>query len=225
MKRSVTGAALAAVIVAAGGSVYGQTPREPSGQTPSSTKSTTTQQKATASAADKTFAHDMAVAGMAEVQLGKLAAERASNPDVKAFAQTMVKDHSQAGDELKQTASTLNIQLPTQLDQKHKDLAARLTKLQGAEFDKQYMAAMVQGHEEVLSKLNARSGQMTSNTAGAGNGSPASATATSGATPSASKSVGTSGQGNALTDWAKKVEPTVKEHLEKARDIQKKVAQ
>lgn len=49
---------------------------------------------------------------MAEVQLGQLATNRTSNPDVKAFGETMVKDHAQAGDELKEVAATLNVQVP-----------------------------------------------------------------------------------------------------------------
>ena len=71
-----------------------------------------------AQAADsKAFVNDLTIAGMAEVQLGKLATERAANPDVKAFGQMMVKDHTQAGNELKPIAAQLNIPQPTQLDQ------------------------------------------------------------------------------------------------------------
>ena len=102
------------------------------------------------------FINDMTIVGLTEVQLGKLATERAASADVKAFGQMMVKDHSQAGDELKKVASQLKIQPPTQLDQKHKDLVDKLSKLQGAEFDREYVNAMVQGHQEVLGKVRAR---------------------------------------------------------------------
>ena len=98
----------------------------------------------------------MTIAGLTEVQLGKIATERAASADVKAFGQMMVKDHSQAGDELKQVASQLRIQPTTQLDQKHKDLVDKLSKLQGAEFDREYINAMAQGHQEVLGKVRAR---------------------------------------------------------------------
>src|SRR5688572_22070456 len=77
------------------------------------------------------FINDMAVAGMAEVQLGKMSADRASDSGVKAFGRMMVTDHSRANDELKRVASQLNVTLPMQLDQKHRDLADRLSKLQG----------------------------------------------------------------------------------------------
>jgi hypothetical protein len=44
------------------------------------------------------------------------------SPDVKAFGQMMVKDHSQANKELARVASQLNVQLPTDLDEKHNRL-------------------------------------------------------------------------------------------------------
>jgi putative membrane protein len=159
------------------------------------------------------FVNDMAIAGMAEVQLGKLATERAASAEVKAFGQTMVKDHSQANDELKNAASQVNAQLPTQLDQKHQALADRLSKLQGAPFDREYMTAMVQGHEEVAGRLRARAvNRSTSNTP----------------TRPGSAAVGTtgdaSGREDAVTQWATKALPTVEQHLQHAKELQKKVA-
>jgi putative membrane protein len=153
----------------------------------------------------RTFINELTIAGMTEVQLGKMAMERAASPEVKAFGQLMVADHSKAGDELKQVASQLKIQPPAQLDQKHQDLADRLAKLSGAEFDREYMAAMVKGHEEVLSKVKAQAG-------------PSRPTDTA---------VGTTGGAEgarALTAWAAKAQPVVEQHLQRARDIQQKVA-
>jgi len=95
------------------------------------------------------FVQQAAVAGMAEVQLGQLAQQRASNNQVKEFARMMVRDHTKANNELKQAAKGQNIQLPTQLDQKHQDLMQRLQQLRGADFDREYMSAMVDGHMEV----------------------------------------------------------------------------
>ena len=95
----------------------------------------------------RNFVDAMAIAGMAEVQLGKLAAERATSADIKAFGQMMVRDHSKANDDLKRVAARLKLEPSTQLDQKHRDVVERLTKLNGPEFDREYVAAMVHGHQ------------------------------------------------------------------------------
>lgn len=96
---------------------------------------------------DKTFVREAAVGGTAEVELGKLATERATNPDVKSFGQRMVDDHGKAGTELKELAASKKIALPTDLDPKEKELRDRLMKLQGPAFDRVYMDAMVKDHE------------------------------------------------------------------------------
>ena len=105
---------------------------------------------------DRDFVHDVAIANMAEIELGKLAAGRAVNEEVKRFGQMMVDDHRAAAGKLKTIATTHNIPLPTDIDDKHRDLRERLSKLQGAEFDREYMKAMVDGHEGVVDKLESR---------------------------------------------------------------------
>lgn len=100
------------------------------------------------SAADQAFAKEAAIGGMAEVDLGKLAASKATNPDVKQFGQRMVDDHGKASEELKSWASQKNVTLPTDLDAKHKSEHARLEKLSGDAFDKQYMTLMVSDHNK-----------------------------------------------------------------------------
>ncbi len=100
------------------------------------------------SASDKAFVKEAAIGGMAEVELGTLAKEKASNPDVKAFGDRMVTDHSKANDQLKQWAQQKNVTLPTDLDAKSKATHDRLAKLSGDAFDKAYMADMVSDHNE-----------------------------------------------------------------------------
>lgn len=68
--------------------------------------------KSSLSPADRRFALEAAHSGMAEVDLGILAAERAASPEVKQFAQRMIDDHTRAGDELKALASIKSLTLP-----------------------------------------------------------------------------------------------------------------
>jgi putative membrane protein len=97
---------------------------------------------------DKKFVHDAAEGGLAEVELGKLAAEKGSSENVKKFGQRMVDDHSRANDELKEIASAKGINLPTEVSAKDKVLKERLSKLNGPSFDQAYMENMVKDHKK-----------------------------------------------------------------------------
>ena len=102
---------------------------------------------------DIEFVLDAAKGGMAEVELGKLAAERAKNDEVKKFAQRMVDDHTKAGDQLKSIAESKGIKLPTEMEAKDRALMNRLQKLNGAAFDRAYMQSMVADHEKDVAKF------------------------------------------------------------------------
>lgn len=99
---------------------------------------------------DTDFMTKAAQGGMAEVELGKLAATKAQSPEVKQFAQKMVTDHTKANDELKALAGEKNFSMPVRLDTKHQSVMDKLNSLSGAEFDKAYVDAMVADHEETV---------------------------------------------------------------------------
>lgn len=105
---------------------------------------------------DRDFVRDVANMNMAEMELSRTALQRAADANVKKFAQMMVDDHTSAGDKLKAFASRHNIELPAQLDDKHRDKAQDLSQKQGLEFDREYAEAMVQGHEDFVDKLESR---------------------------------------------------------------------
>jgi putative membrane protein len=65
----------------------------------------------------------------------------------------MQQEHSKANDELKSVASNKGVTLPKELSGKHKRTFDRLSKLSGAEFDREYMKAMVDDHKEDLRKF------------------------------------------------------------------------
>ena len=102
---------------------------------------------------DAEFARDAASGGMMEVQLGKMAGERAASSQVKEFGNRMEKDHSKANAELKKIAAKKNIKLPTELEAKHKATVNKLSKLKGQEFDREYMSTMVEEHKEDIEKF------------------------------------------------------------------------
>lgn len=141
MKQSIFTAVVAGALMTA--SAMAQTPPPPA---TAGAQDTASSAAGTLAASDKAFVKEAAIGGMAEVDLGTLAKEKASNPDVKQFGDRMVTDHSKANDELKQWAQQKNVTLPTELDAKHKATHERLAKLSGAAFDKAYMADMVADH-------------------------------------------------------------------------------
>lgn len=239
MKWFGIGTAVMALTIASSAPMFGQERLQgPPGQSPEGAggRDTTTQTGRSSSrdvhsgqagrADAQGFINDMTIANLAEVQLGKMASEKASNSDVKSFGQMMVKDHTQANSELQQIASQLNVQPPAQLDQKHKDLSEKLSKLSGAEFDREYINAMVMGHEEVLGKLRAHADAGVSGAHSGAAGAAGDHGAAAGgdhSSPSGNRS--SVGHGDeALTRWAAKVMPTVQKHLDRAKAIQSKVA-
>jgi putative membrane protein len=77
--------------------------------------------------------------GMAEVEMARLALDKAASADVKKYAQQMIDDHTQANQELMQVASQKGVTLPSGPDAKHMALMERLRSLSGAAFDRMYI--------------------------------------------------------------------------------------
>lgn len=100
------------------------------------------------SSADQKFMMMAATGGMAEVEMARLALEKSTNDSVKQYAQKMIDDHTAAGNELMQVASTKGVMLPAQPDAKHMAMMMKMRKLSGMEFDMMYVKeAGVKGHE------------------------------------------------------------------------------
>jgi len=98
---------------------------------------------------------DMAMVNMAEVEMGKMAQSKSQNAEVKTFAQQMIDDHGKGLTEVQAVAQAKGITLPTELDAKHKAMAAKLAKLDGEKFDKEYMKmGGTGGHKDALAMLN-----------------------------------------------------------------------
>jgi putative membrane protein len=159
------------------------------------------------SSGDKDFVEHMMMDGMAEVELGKMAKDKASTPEVKQFADRMVRDHSKAGDELKQIASKHSIATSAQIDEKHRDLMNKLSMLRGAEFDHAYMEAMVDGHQDVIDELQKHASEdRFGDNKGAVKPEPSNNPAEAD-----------------INKWAANALPTVREHLNMAKQIEEKL--
>jgi putative membrane protein len=107
------------------------------------------------SSTDQTFMMNTAKAGMAEVELGKLALQNASSDAVKKFGQKMVEDHSKKNDELKALAASKNVVLPSEVDAQDKAMHDKMAAMTGEAFDREYMTMMVAGHRKVVESFRA----------------------------------------------------------------------
>jgi putative membrane protein len=105
---------------------------------------------------DGDFVQDVATKNMAEIELSRMALDKAMSADIKAFARELIADHGVAGDRLKSVVSGHSIEWPAQLDDKHRETADELAKKQGADFEREYLKAIVEGHQNLAAKLESR---------------------------------------------------------------------
>jgi putative membrane protein len=108
---------------------------------------------------DKSFAKEAALGGMAEVELGRLAQQNAQHDDVKEFGARMVQDHGAANQQLMTILAAKDMTAPQQLDEKHRKMVDKFSKMRGAEFDRAYMREMVENHDKDVKKFRQQATQ------------------------------------------------------------------
>jgi putative membrane protein len=111
--------------------------------------------------APQEFVNKATITNLAEVELGKLAEDRAMATSVKTFAHQMVTDHTAAQDHLVTAAKAANVTVPSDIDQTHKDMKKELEGKTGAAFDRFYMEKMAQGHKDAAAFLRNASMHLT----------------------------------------------------------------
>jgi putative membrane protein len=95
------------------------------------------------------FAKKAGAAGAAEVEMGKLGAARATDPEVKAYAQKIVADHTKANKELMAAAKSKNLEVPTEPDLMHKGMMKKFEHQKAdTDFNQDYMQEMVRDHKK-----------------------------------------------------------------------------
>ena len=127
----------------------GGTTTSPSAPAPPSSSSTMSSPQTNLGSSDKHFILQAAQGGMAEVQIGQLAAQKASRDQVKQYAQQMVEQHSQVNNQLAALAAQKGVTLPTTLSPKYQSTYDQLSKLSGTAFDRAYISqAGVKAHTQ-----------------------------------------------------------------------------
>jgi putative membrane protein len=180
---------VALICFAFGMSGYGQS-------TSPQNRNRTSQTPPTGADQNQTTANPIAKAvesNMAQVQLGKVAADKSENPKVKDFANMMVSEHEDAL--MKLSSLPGGNSSGVKLNSKHQQLKERLSQLSGAQFDQQYMKAMVTEQQENVKFLEQQSRRSTGSTSG----------------------------GTDLPSIAKDLLPMARQNLQMAEEIQKEL--
>jgi putative membrane protein len=103
------------------------------------------------SSKDKKFIEEAAAGGMLEVQGSQLALQRATDPEVKQFADHMVKDHEKVNQQLMTLVSAKGVQPPAQLPMMMRSKLNSLSKEEGVKFDDEYMDKIgVDAHKDTV---------------------------------------------------------------------------
>ena len=106
---------------------------------------------------DQAFVTKAAQGNRAEVELGKIVAAKSKDPNVKQFAQMMVKDHTTALNELQELAQTKNLNFNDDLPDDAKALQTKLSSDSGKQLDKDYMDGMVEDHQKDVQEFTDQS--------------------------------------------------------------------
>ena len=104
-------------------------------------------------AASITFVKKGLEGGNAELSLSKLALRNSHNSNVIKYAKKMVDDHLAANKDLKIIAKQQGVKPIDSLSTVHNQAMAALSKETGDNFDKDYIQAMVQDHEQTIELL------------------------------------------------------------------------
>lgn len=108
--------------------------------TPNTATSVVTDEKST------TFLTKSANSGLAEVQLAKLAQQKATIDAVKSFAAMLERDHTSVNDQVKNLAGQRNVSLPAAPSEDKQKMYNDMEKMTGKAFDKEYISMMVKAH-------------------------------------------------------------------------------
>jgi putative membrane protein len=102
---------------------------------------------------DKLFVRQAALGGQAEVDLGKLAKNKAGAPSVRQFAEHMIEAHSKSNQKLLRVGRGLQSDIPKDLDPEHLAIRNELQKASGRDFDIAYISSQIQDHQRTANLL------------------------------------------------------------------------
>ncbi len=88
-----------------------------------------------------------------EVALGEVGARKATNPDLKAFAQQLQQDHMQANQELQPIAQKYGVTIDQSTGKGGHEVSKFEKENSGAKWDQKFATEMLKSHEKDISKF------------------------------------------------------------------------
>lgn len=87
---------------------------------------------------------------MTEMQLGRLALERAHTESLRHFAHAMIEVYEKATADIARVAARRALAVPNSLDEEHQQLIERMREKNGRDFDLAYTGRMIDHHEHAI---------------------------------------------------------------------------
>lgn len=99
---------------------------------------------------DKMFVRNAIEGGLAQIQLGQMAEQKAASDDVKALGRQMVDDHTALNKDMASVADSMGVMLPKHINKMDQAEYEKLNGLSGDAFDTEYLTMMVKDHHKDL---------------------------------------------------------------------------
>jgi len=107
--------------------------------------------------ANKAFMMEAMQGDLSEIEVGKLAQQKGGSEKTKQFGQKLTEDHSANLEKAKTLAQSIGVPVPNSPNAEQKTIYEKLSKLSGAQFDRQFAQDMVQDHQNDISKFQEES--------------------------------------------------------------------
>lgn len=99
---------------------------------------------------DAQFLVDAAAIHLEEIQLGQLAQQKGTSPEIKKLGKKMEDDHTKALNDLRSLANSKMVTIPTSQTNNSKDEYNELNEESGEDFDSAYANMMVSKHNAAI---------------------------------------------------------------------------
>jgi putative membrane protein len=103
---------------------------------------------------EEAFIKEAVEGNLAEVRLGELALQRAEDPEVRKFGETLRQDHSAALKRATNIAKSLKVEAPTEPSGEANRHYDGLAQLSGSQFDAAFVSHMIVAHEAEIAKYS-----------------------------------------------------------------------